>query len=242
MGHRWRSRAQWYRSGQQFDHPQVDGHRWLSYCRYSGGALLGHTVAVRRVRDRSGRRWWGTAAVAVIVALGAGTWWMLARDARSAEIATVLALPATILSLGAAVLTTVVALRAGGAGGTTLLSAARQLAGVVRAQEAAALARLVADTGETRPADVVFAQPGLIYWRSDGGGPRGSLTQIEPFYRGLGRGRLVVLGEAGAGKTVLVIQLIRMAPGPNPDSDGSPGKRVSRPAAGQHPANTPVCH
>jgi hypothetical protein len=147
--------------------------------------------------------------VAVVVALGAGTWWLLTRDTRGAEIATVLALPVAILSLGAAVIAAVVALRAGAAESDTLRSAARQLAGAVRAQESAALARLVADTGDTRPADVAFTQPGLLYWRSDGGGHRGSLAQIEAFYRRLGRGRLVILGEAGAGKTVLVIQLIR---------------------------------
>lgn len=67
----------------------------------------------------------------------------------------------------------------------------------------------MADTGDTRPADVAFTLPRLLYWRSDGGGHRGSLAHIEAFYRRLERGRLVVLGEAGAGKTVLVIQLIR---------------------------------
>jgi hypothetical protein len=164
---------------------------------------------VRRVRGGSGRRWWVAVSVAVVAAVVAGTWWLLTRDTRGAEIATVLALPVAILSLGTAVIAAVVTLRTGAAESDTLLSAARQLAGAVRAQESAALARLVADTGDTRPADVAFTQPGLLYWRSDGGAHRGSLAQIEAFYRGLGRGRLVVLGEAGAGKTVLVIQLIR---------------------------------
>lgn len=147
--------------------------------------------------------------MAVVVALGAETWWLLTRDTRGAEIATVLALPVAILSLGAAVIAAVVARRAGAAENDTLRSAVRQLAGAVRAQESAALARLVADTGDTRPADVAFTLPRLLYWRSDGGGHRGSLAHIEAFYRRLERGRLVVLGEAGAGKTVLVIQLIR---------------------------------
>jgi hypothetical protein len=93
--------------------------------------------------------------------------------------------------------------------GMKLATTARQLAGDVRAQQEAALARLVADTGETHPADLSFAQPGLLYWRTDGGDHRGSLADIESYYRRLRRGRLVVLGEAGAGKTVLAITLIR---------------------------------
>lgn len=72
----------------------------------------------------------------------------------------------------------------------------------VQAREATALARLVADTGHARPAEVEFTQPALLYWRTDGGARRGSLSQIQGYYRELRQGRLVVQGPLGAGKTV----------------------------------------
>lgn len=178
-------------------------------------------------------------SVAVVLALAVATWWLLTRDTRGAEVATVLALPVAILSLAAAVITTVVALRENGTKDTTLLAAARELAGVIRMQESTALSRLVADTGDTRPANVTFTQPELLYWRSDGGAHRGSLAQIESFYRGLERGRLVVLGEAGAGKTVLAIQLIRdlaaAIVNTSPSPEGS-GERVKVPVRLSLPA------
>jgi hypothetical protein len=89
---------------------------------------------VRRVREGSRRHWWVAGGVAVIVALVAGTWWLLTRHTRGAEIATVLALPVAILSLGAAAIAVVMALRMGRAEGKTLLNAAQDLAGAVRAQ------------------------------------------------------------------------------------------------------------
>jgi hypothetical protein len=89
-----------------------------------------------------------------------------------------------------------------------LLAAARQLARDVRGEEAGVLIRLMADSGDPVPADVSFAQPALIYWRVDGGDQRGTLSEITGYYRNLDRGRLVVLGEPGAGKTVLAIQLV----------------------------------
>jgi len=50
-----------------------------------------------------------------------------------------------------------------------LLDAARRLATDVHTREAAELARLVGDSGDTRPAEVQFTQPALLYWRTDGG-------------------------------------------------------------------------
>ena len=88
-----------------------------------------------------------------------------------------------------------------------LLAAARRLANDVRTREAAALARLVADSGDTVPADVGFAQPALVHWRTDGGRQRGRLADIHAYYQGLNRGRLMIRGPAGAGKTVLAIAL-----------------------------------
>jgi len=77
------------------------------------------------------------------------------------------------------VATTVVTVRSNRAEGRMLAVAARRLAGEVRAHEEAVLTRLVADTGETRPADVGFAQPALLHWRTDGGTDRGSLAEIK---------------------------------------------------------------
>jgi ATP-dependent protease Clp ATPase subunit len=90
-----------------------------------------------------------------------------------------------------------------------LVRTAHELAEAVRAQESAELARLVADTGEARPTDVGFRQPALLYWRRDGGRRCGSLSEIRGYYQELGQGRLVVVGPARSGKTVLAIRLVR---------------------------------
>jgi len=185
------------------------------------------------------------AGVATAVALAAGTWWLLIRDSttKGSDIATVLALPVAVLSLLAAVVAIVVAVRLSPAEGAALAGAARRLAGDVRAQEEAVLTRLVADTGETRPADVGFVQPGLLHWRTDGGTKRGSLAQIKSYYQGLRRGRLVVLGQAGAGKTVLAIALVRdlaaaIVDAPPPQEE--PGRRVLVPVRLSLPAFDPA--
>ncbi len=200
---------------------------------------------VRRVRGRSQRSLWLVAGVAVTVALVAGTWWLLVKDstAKGSDIATVLALPLAVLGLLAAVVAVIIAVRQATAEGERLLSAAQRLAGDVRKQEEAALARLVADTGDPRPADVAFAQPSLLYWRTDGGDREGSLAQIASYYRGLERGRLVVLGEAGAGKTVLAIALVRdlaAAIVKTPPSPEGAGGRVVVPVRLSLPAFDPV--
>jgi hypothetical protein len=159
---------------------------------------------------RSRRHLWLTGGVTAIVGLMAFTWWLLIRESRGAEIATVLALPIAALSAVATVITVVVAVRSDSSTKVDKLAdAARLLAGTIRVQESAALARLVAAIGDVHPADVGFTQPELVYWRTDGGDRSASVSQIAPYYRTLRRGRLVVLGDAGAGKTVLAIQLIR---------------------------------
>ncbi|MEV6273333.1 NACHT domain-containing protein [Kribbella sp. NPDC051936] len=70
--------------------------------------------------------------------------------------------------------------------------------------------QLLGDTGDPRPADLGFNQPDATFvrWRNDGGGESGSLSTIADYYQSLQRGRLVVLGEAGAGKTVLVLRML----------------------------------
>ncbi|MBW0009009.1 MAG: NTPase, partial [Pseudonocardiales bacterium] len=139
----------------------------------------------------------GTAAVAAVVCT-------LVLGSRGAMIASVLGSLATVASL----FVTITGVRARSVTNDRLLDTARQLARKVRSQEAEVLARLVADSGDPEPADVSFTQPALIYWRVDGGDRRGTLSEIKGYYRSLDRGRLVVLGEPGAGKTVLAIQLV----------------------------------
>jgi hypothetical protein len=153
---------------------------------------------VRALRSR--RR----AVVVGVLAAAAVTVWMLVLGGRGAPIATVLGFPVAVAGLLVALLQAQGKLD----GNERLLSAARQLARDVRSQEAGVLARLMADSGDPAPADVSFAQPALIYWRTDGGDRPGTLREVAGYYRSLDRGRLVVLGEPGAGKTVLAIQLI----------------------------------
>ncbi|HSL07040.1 MAG TPA: hypothetical protein VK887_03585 [Pseudonocardiaceae bacterium] len=142
----------------------------------------------------------GFLAAAVAVA----TVWMLLLGSSGATIASVLAFPVTV----AALLVALVEAQEKSVSNDRLLVVARQLARDVRSQEAGALARLMADCGDPEPADVSFAQPTLIYWRADGGDREGTLSEVAGYYRSLVRGRLVVLGEPGAGKTVLAIQLV----------------------------------
>lgn len=90
-----------------------------------------------------------------------------------------------------------------------LLGWANDLADSVRRQEADVRARLLADDGVPQAADLEFQRAELLVrWREDEGAGSGSLTSIAAFHTGLRRGRLVVLGDAGAGKTVLVMQLL----------------------------------
>jgi hypothetical protein len=89
-----------------------------------------------------------------------------------------------------------------------LALAARDLARQVGNREAAQQQKFLADTGKGQPADVGFVQPKLVAWRTDGGTRTGSLKNIQTFYAKLGLGRLVILGEAGAGKTVVASQLL----------------------------------
>ncbi|MGH3799506.1 MAG: hypothetical protein ACRDTD_05095 [Pseudonocardiaceae bacterium] len=139
----------------------------------------------------------------VVGVLAAATVLMLALGSSGATIANVLGFPVAV----AALLVALIESRARSVGNDRLLATARQLARDVRDLEADVLARLMADSGDPKPADVSFAQPELIYWRVDGGDRQGTLSEAAGYYRSLDRGRLVVLGEPGAGKTVLAIQL-----------------------------------
>ncbi len=136
--------------------------------------------------------------------MAAATVWMLALGSNGATIAGVLGFPVAVAALFVAL----IEFRARSVSNDRLRAIAQQLARDVRDLEADVLARLMADSGDPKPADVSFAQPTLTYWRVDGGDQQGTLSEAAGYYRSLNRGRLVMLGEPGAGKTVLAIQLV----------------------------------
>ncbi|MEU4765871.1 NACHT domain-containing protein [Actinosynnema sp. NPDC023794] len=142
-----------------------------------------------------------------LVLMAGATWWLLAKTGADdgAGLANVLALPFGVIGAVAAVM----GLRSAGPVEETSAVARRLLTAVTTA-EATTLARLLGDTGAPRPADTPFQQPpaAAVHWRTDGGATDGTLSTIADYYQSLTMGRLVVLGEAGAGKTVLVLQLL----------------------------------
>ena len=134
------------------------------------------------------------------------TAWLLSSGAQGTAVATDLGFPVAVLALLAA--TFGMPGKAAPDDDANLTSAARDLARQVGSREATQQQKFLADTGKGQPADVGFAQPKPVAWRSDGGTRTGSLKNIQTFYTKLGLGRLVIIGEAGAGKTVLANQLL----------------------------------
>lgn len=173
------------------------------------------------------------------VLLAGGTAWLL-KNPHGGDIATVLSLPVAILGLALTVAG--VSLRPAVTDHHVLVRAARAIARQVAAQEAATMTRLLADVGDPHPADVSFARPELLYWRDDGGQEHGSLRTIADFYGRLHRGRLVVLGDAGAGKTVLAIKLILNLVARLPEKDPEPGMRLRVPVRLSAPSFDPGAH
>jgi hypothetical protein len=152
----------------------------------------------------SGRRpawFFGGLAVAVV----ALTVWLL-RSGSGGNVSTVLALPVSVASLTVAVWGLVPI--------PALSQAARDLSRRVAQERGGARRQALGLSGDARPANVRFRPPGtgdepeLLRWRTDGGPGRGTLRNVAAFYQSLDRGRMVILGEPGAGKTVLASQLV----------------------------------
>jgi hypothetical protein len=164
----------------------------------------------------------GWVAAGLIIALVAMTVWLF-RARSGANTATILALPVGIASL-------LVAVR-GLWPGPPLSRVAQELADRVAQERGRARRQALGMTGDALPAQVPFRsplpeyEPELVRWRSDGGPEQGTLVEVAEFYRSLDRGRMVVLGEPGAGKTVLASQLvIDLAKGPQ-EGKMKPGVR-----------------
>jgi hypothetical protein len=82
------------------------------------------------------------------------------------------------------------------------------LAAVVLAQAQVARSRLIgADQADDQAANVRFVK-GSGRFREVGGADKGDLTAVLTYYQSLSPGRMVVLGEPGAGKTVLALELL----------------------------------
>ena len=176
--------------------------------------------------------------IAGLTALVAGTWWLLAEHTRGAEIATDIAVPIALLGLLAAVFG--VSLRPRAVDYPTLVAAARALAREVAQRESVEQLKLLAEVGRGRPADLGFAQAAVaVSWRTDGGRQRGSLAQIAGFYGELELGRLVVLGQPGSGKTVLIDQLLLDLIERLPEADPVAGTRLVVPVRLSLPAFDP---
>ena len=169
--------------------------------------------AVRRPR-------WVVAGLAVaVVSL---TVWLL-RQKSGPDTATILSLTVSVVSLGVAV--------RGLWPDPPLSRVARRLAGQVAQERGAARRQALGVAGDFRPATVDFRsplaveEPELVRWHSDGGAQSGTLTDVAGYYRSLERGRLVVLGEPGSGKTVLATQLVIDLAESLPDGELQPGAR-----------------
>lgn len=138
--------------------------------------------------------------------LVAVTWWMLADSSTGTTYAVVLTFTVAVLTLAVATFGTPWQLPT--YDHAQLVAAARDLARDVGTREGIEQQKFLADTGVSKPANIGYMQPELISWRIDGGLKIGSLTDIRTFYDILSLGRLVILGNPGAGKTVLANQLL----------------------------------
>ena len=180
-----------------------------------------------RSSGRAGR----FALAAILLLTAAGTVRLIAVGTRGAEIAGVLAVPLAVLTLLVAVLDWKFTHRKFGR--EDLWQSCRELANEVAARERALSNRFLADTAKAELADVDFSRfqydGQLVSWRGDGGAHDSSLTALRDFYAQLEHGRLVILGAAGAGKTVLLSHLLLDLAAALPLADPGPAVRVRVP-------------
>lgn len=77
------------------------------------------------------------------------------------------------------------------------------------------LRQALADAGDPDPASLRFRSPNadqepeLVGWRDDAGNEGGTLPELAGYYQRLQRGRMVIEGRSGAGKTVAAGVLVR---------------------------------
>jgi hypothetical protein len=138
---------------------------------------------------------------AVVVGL---TWWLLAAGDEGTTVATVIGAPIGIIGLAVSVYPYIRPRPSEDVLETEAGMLRRDLVKRVLAEQQ----KMLAESGSPHPADVGFAPPEVVTWRSDGDDRTGSLSEIADYYRGLRMGRLLILGEAGAGKSVLANQLL----------------------------------
>ncbi|MEV6734534.1 MULTISPECIES: NACHT domain-containing protein [unclassified Streptomyces] len=87
-----------------------------------------------------------------------------------------------------------------------LVQAARKLAKVVEASELAQRTQLLG--GDNQPIDVAFTFRAVPSRAAGGAAPTGRLSEISDYYSRLQPRRLLITGAAGAGKTVLAVELM----------------------------------
>jgi hypothetical protein len=155
--------------------------------------------------------------IASMVVILAGTGVLLAYGSTGVNIATVIA--ATLAAVGIVVSIWLDRRKTTGERPDVPSSVVVELARKVLQRERVALARALGQPGEVVPAKVGFHQPPLVYWHTDGGSRRSSSDEIADYYDRLDRGRLVIVGEAGAGKSILATCLCV----------GLAGKAIERP-------------
>jgi len=160
----------------------------------------------------------GKLLVAACVAIVVGpTWWLLKTGDQGARVATDISVPLGVISLAVTVYFSIRARPSEDVLAAEAGMLRRDLAKRVLAEQQ----KMLAESGSPHPADVGFAPPDVVTWRSDGDHRTGSLSEIAEFYRGLRMGRLLILGKAGAGKSVLANQLLIELARADPSAEGS---------------------
>lgn len=163
--------------------------------------------------------WVVCGALLAVVSLTA---WLF-QEKSGANAATILSLTVSILSLGVVLW----GLRTA----PPLSRVARDLAGRVAQERGQARRQALSMSADARPAETAFRaprvddEPELVRWRSDGGAEHGTLRDAARYYQSLERGRMVVLGPPGAGKTILASQLVIDLAKALPDGELQPATR-----------------